>query len=225
MLYLTPVWCDVTHDMKDAERGQSQAAYTPGKREPETGNDLRNPHRWDTRLACCQVPWHTRGERRTTGPEDCEHAQKGSHDAKEELLQNQKCGHTAPILTPRPKRLRLSRAAGTPRSCTRSRAPVRSRVLTSIGCAPGTWRTQVAMRKNNDPPHPDRLCTRPACGWSLCGGRGERRRAGHLRLLTCTCRRSEATESRCRPCRMAAAHGADKTSAAVQWVRMTTARN
>ena len=90
MLYRTPVWCDVTHDMKDAERGQSQAAYMPGKREPETGNDLRNPHRWDTRLACCQVPWHTRGERRTTGPEDCEHAQKGSHDAKEELLQNQK---------------------------------------------------------------------------------------------------------------------------------------
>ena len=98
MLCRTPVCCDVTHDKEDAERDQSRAAYTPGKREPETGNDPRDPHQWDTRLACRQVLWHTRGEQRTTGPVGHRPAQTGSRATGEGLLRNQKmrsyCSHT-----------------------------------------------------------------------------------------------------------------------------------
>ena len=84
------MWCAATYEAKDAERGQSRAACTPGKCGPKTGDDPRDPHQPDTQLACCQVLWHTRGERCTTGPVGCGLGQGGSHAVGEELLRNQK---------------------------------------------------------------------------------------------------------------------------------------
>ena len=126
--------------------------------------------------------------------------------------ETKKCGHTAPIPPPKPKRLRSSRAAGTPWSCTRHRAPVNCRVLTSKSCAPDAWRAKIAGEKSRDPPHPHRPGTRPGRHWSLHDGRGERCGMGHLRPRAGPCGRSEAAESWCG---MAAAHGAGDSLADV----------
>ena len=45
VLYRTLAWCAVARGASDAERDQSRSAYTPGKREPQTGDDPRDPHR------------------------------------------------------------------------------------------------------------------------------------------------------------------------------------
>ena len=122
--------------------------------------------------------------------------------------ETEKCGHTAPIPPPKPKRLRSSRAARTPWSCTWVQASVKCRVWEQLGLVPCAWRAKLAGKKNRDPPHPDRSIARPARCWSFRDGRGERRTEGHLRPLAGPCRRSEAAERRCR---MAAAHGADNS--------------
>ena len=122
--------------------------------------------------------------------------------------ETKKCGHTAPIPTPKPKLLRSSRAAGIPWSCIWARAPVNCRVLSQASHTPCAWRTKIVGKKNRDPPHPDRSGARPARCWSLRDGHGERRTAGPLQPRAGPCRRSEAAESRCR---MAAAHGASET--------------
>ena len=119
--------------------------------------------------------------------------------------ETEKCGHTAPIPPPKPKRLRSSRAARTPWSCTWVQASVKCRVWEQLGLVPCAWRAKFAGKKKRDPPHPDRSGARPARRWSLHDGRGERRTEGHLRPLAGPCRRSEAAERRCR---MATTHGA-----------------
>ena len=126
--------------------------------------------------------------------------------------ETEKCGHTASIPTPRPKRLRSRRVARTPWSCTQARVPVNCRVWEQLGLVPGAWRAKIAEKKNRDPPHPDRSNARPARCWSLCDGRRERRTEGHLQPLAGPCGRSEATERRCR---MAAMHGAGHDPMAV----------
>ena len=122
------------------------------------------------------------------------------------------CGHTAPIPPPKPKRLRSSRAARIPWSCTRYRATVNCRVWDRAGRTPSAWRAKIAGKKTRDPPHPHRPGTRPGRHWSLHDGRGERRKKGHLRPWAGPCGRSEAAESWCR---MAAAHGAGDSLADV----------
>ena len=125
--------------------------------------------------------------------------------------ETKKCGHTAPIPPPKPKRLRSSLATGMPWSCTWYRAPVNCRVWDRTGRTPSAWQAKIAGGGNRDPPHPDRLNARPARHWSLCDGRGERRTEGHLRLRAGRCGRSEAAENQCR---MAATHGAGETPVA-----------
>ena len=126
--------------------------------------------------------------------------------------ETEKCGHTASIPLPKPKRLRSSQAARTPWSCAWVQASVKCRVWEQLGLVPYAWRAKIAGKKKRDPPHPDRSGARPARHRSLHDGRGERCGTRHLRPLAGPCRRSEAAECRCR---MAATHGAGGTPAAV----------
>ena len=135
--------------------------------------------------------------------------------------ETKKCGHTAPIPTPRPKRLRSSQAAGTPWSCTWDQALVNCRELYQVGHTPSAWQAKIAGKKNRDPPHPDRSGARPARCRSLHDVRGERCGTGQLRPLAGPCGRSETAESRCR---MDAAHGAGQALVAV-YVGSSAARS
>ena len=115
---------------------------------------------------------------------------------KKSCSETKKCGHTAPIPTPRPKRLRSSQAAGTPWSCTWAQALVNCRELYQVGHTPCAWRAKNAGEKNRDPPHPDSLDAWPARHWSLHNGRGECCTEGPPRPAAGPCRRSEVPESR-----------------------------
>ena len=95
--------------------------------------------------------------------------------------ETKKCGHTAPIPPPKPKRLRSSRAAGTPWSCTRHRAPVNCREMELQSRAPCAWRAKIAGKKTRDPPHPHRPGTRPGRHWLRRDWHREPRWTGHLR--------------------------------------------
>ncbi len=82
--------------------------------------------------------------------------------------ETKKCGHTVSIPPPKPKRLRSSRAAGAPRSCTWYRASVKCRVLFQAGHTPGAWRVKIAWKKIRDPQDPHRPDARPGRHWLRC---------------------------------------------------------
>ena len=86
----TRAWCAATRGARDADRDQSRASRMPGKCGPRTGDDPRDPHRPGALTACHRVLWHTRKERRTTGPVGYGPAQRDFRAAWEELLRNHK---------------------------------------------------------------------------------------------------------------------------------------
>ena len=107
-------WCAAKRGTKDAEKDQSRALRRHGKCGPQTGDDPWDPHRPGAQTACRQVMWHTPGsdaqrDQWAAGPRKGASVMPGKG-----CCETAKCGHTIPIPTPKPKRLRSSWAVGMP---------------------------------------------------------------------------------------------------------------
>ena len=152
MPYRTRTWCDVTCGARDTERDQCRALRVHGKCGPQTGED---PHHPVTRKACRRVLWHTCGKRCIRDQWAAGSGKKAPVPPGRCCSETKKCGHTASTPTLRQKRLRSSRAAGTPWSCTWARVPVRCREMVLQSRASYAWQRKIAEEKNRDPPHPD----------------------------------------------------------------------
>ena len=107
-------WCAAKRGTKDAEKDQSRALRMHGKCGPQTGDDPWDPHRPGAQTACRQVMWYTPGsdaqrDQWAAGPRKGASVMPGKG-----CSETAKSGHTIPIPTPKPKRLRSSWAVGMP---------------------------------------------------------------------------------------------------------------
>ena len=212
MLYRTLAWCAAASGASNAERDQSRALHMHGKRGPQTGNDPRDPHCSGTRTACRQVLWHTRRERRTTGPVGCGPVQRGSHDTGKGLLRNRKMRSYHFRTNSETKTVTIEPGYKDTMVVHMGTSPGKQQGLGTSGlralrmAGENRWGGKTlpsAPRSLEHPAGPPLVAPQRA--------RGATHR-GTPRPRADPCKRSEAAESRCR---MAAAHGASKTPVAV----------
>ena len=157
----TRAWCAATRGARDADRDQSRASRMPGKCGPRTGDDPRDPHRPGALTACHRVLWHTRKERRTTGPVGYGPAQRDFRAAWEELLRNHK------MRSYKKKRLKnktvtIKPGCGNTMIMHIGPSPMNCRERSRPGQVPCTWQAHFAVEKKRNPQDPDRSNTRPA---------------------------------------------------------------
>ena len=176
--YRTQAWCAVTVARGTLNGTSPGLQAQPGKCGPQTKDTPPDPHHPGTQMACCQVLWHTRGDRCTTGPVGCGPSQKGSCAVGKGFLRNHKMRSYRPH-TSSETRFPTNRARL--QGCHSSaRRPSRrcGRVWDHPGKVACAWRKQFAGKKAWHPDHPGALTACQSATGRSATGVGERCCAG-----------------------------------------------